>query len=55
MCGTADMLCFGLLSNADLITDMLDIQDSYNVTSCDVTFFGGYFEGLFVDLKISDK
>ena len=34
MCGTGDMFCFGLMNNANLITDMLDNQDSYNVISC---------------------
>ena len=36
MCGTGDMFCFGLMNNANLITDMLDNQDSYNVISVEV-------------------
>ena len=34
MCGTGDMFCFGLMNNADLITDILNTEDSYNVISC---------------------
>jgi len=34
MCGTGDVFCFGLMNNADLITDILDTEDCYNVISC---------------------
>ena len=34
MCGTGDMFCFGLMNNADLITDILNTEDSYNVINC---------------------
>ena len=34
MCGTGDVFCFGLMNNADLITDILDTEDFYNVISC---------------------
>ena len=29
-----DVFCFGLMNNADLITDILDAEDCYNVISC---------------------